>query len=165
LTFPNWLDHIANVKEKFPLIAQEHEDTNGYMNSYKVIERLNGHFKDDSIFVTDMGTALLSGFYGLNLQENQRLMTSTGLGEMGFGLPAAVGAAFGRPDRDIICLNADGGMMMNFIVSPGQDTALLDRNLQQFIAGYAHLYSYDYTMLAIIFEKEGKSEAAYDQYL
>ncbi len=113
LTFPNWLDHIVNVKEKFPLIAQEHEDTNGYMNSYKVIERLNGHFKDDSIFVTDMGTALLSGFYGLNLQENQRLMTSTGLGEMGFGLPAAVGAAFGRPDKDIICLNADGGMMMN----------------------------------------------------
>jgi len=113
LTFPNWLDHIANVKEKFPLIAQEHEDTNGYMNSYKVIERLNGHFKDDSVFVTDMGTALLSGFYGLDLQKNQRLMTSTGLGEMGFGLPAAVGAAFGRPDKDIICLNADGGMMMN----------------------------------------------------
>jgi len=113
LTFPNWLDHIANVKERFPLIAQEHEDTNGYMNSYKVIERLNGYFKDDSIFVTDMGTALLSGFYGLDLQENQRLMTSTGLGEMGFGLPAAVGAAFGRPDKDIICLNADGGMMMN----------------------------------------------------
>jgi acetolactate synthase-1/2/3 large subunit len=113
LTFPNWIDHIANVKEKFPLIAQEHEDTNGYMNSYKVIERLNGHFKDDSIFVTDMGTALLSGFYGLDLGENQRLMTSTGLGEMGFGLPAAVGAAFGRPDKDIVCLNADGGMMMN----------------------------------------------------
>ena len=113
LTFPNWLDHIANVKERFPLIAQEHEDTNGYMNSYKVIERLNGYFNDDSIFVTDMGTALLSGFYGLDLQENQRLMTSTGLGEMGFGLPAAVGAAFGRPDKDIICLNADGGMMMN----------------------------------------------------
>ena len=50
-----------------------------------------------------------------------------------------------------------GGMMMNFIVSPGQDTALLDRNLQQFIAGYAHLYSYDYQMLAIMFEKLGYS--------
>ena len=48
-----------------------------------------------------------------------------------------------------------GGFLMNFIVSPGQDTALIDRNLQQFIAGYAHLYSYDYQMLAIIFEKLG----------
>lgn len=48
-----------------------------------------------------------------------------------------------------------GGMMMNFIVSPGQDTALLDRNLQKFIAGYAHLYSYDYSMLAIMMNKLG----------
>jgi hypothetical protein len=48
-----------------------------------------------------------------------------------------------------------GGMMMNFIVSPGQDTALFDRNLKQFIAGYAHLYSYDYSMLSMMFEKLG----------
>jgi len=48
-----------------------------------------------------------------------------------------------------------GGMFMNFIVSPGQDTALLDRNLSEFIAGYAHLYSYDYTMLKILLERTG----------
>ena len=48
-----------------------------------------------------------------------------------------------------------GGMLMNFIVSPGQDTALLDRNLKEFIAGYAHLYSYDYDMLAIMLDKLG----------
>lgn len=50
-----------------------------------------------------------------------------------------------------------GGMMMNFIVSPGQDTALLDRNLSTFIAGYAHLYSYDYSMLEIMLHKLGFS--------
>lgn len=111
--YSNWLEHIRKVKAKFPLIASEHEDTNGYMNSYRVIDRLNNYFKDDSITVTDMGTALLSGFYGLSLKENQKLMTSTGLGEMGFGLPAAVGAAIGNPDKEVICLNADGGMMMN----------------------------------------------------
>ena len=48
-----------------------------------------------------------------------------------------------------------GGMMMNFIVSPGQDTALLDRGLSEFIAGYAHLYSYDYEMLSIMLKKLG----------
>lgn len=111
--YSNWLDHIDKVKAKFPLIASEHEDTNGYMNSYRVIDKLNNYFKDDSITVTDMGTGLLSGFYGLNLKEQQKLMTSTGLGEMGFGLPAAVGAAIGNPDKEVICLNADGGMMMN----------------------------------------------------
>lgn len=48
-----------------------------------------------------------------------------------------------------------GGMLMNFIVSPGQDTALLNRNLDTFISGYAHLYSYDYNMLSIILKKNG----------
>jgi len=50
-----------------------------------------------------------------------------------------------------------GGMMMNFIVSPGQDTTFLDRNLQTFIAGYAHLYSYDYLMLDVMLRQLGYS--------
>jgi len=48
-----------------------------------------------------------------------------------------------------------GGMFMNFIVSPGQDTVLLNRDLNKFVAGYAHLYSYDYDMLAIMLERLG----------
>jgi len=48
-----------------------------------------------------------------------------------------------------------GGMFMNFIVSPGQDTALYDRGLNEFIAGYAHLYSYDFDMLRILLERTG----------
>ena len=48
-----------------------------------------------------------------------------------------------------------GGMFMNFIVSPGQDTALLSRDLSTFVAGYAHLYSYDYEMLAKILQNLG----------
>ena len=48
-----------------------------------------------------------------------------------------------------------GGMLMNFIVSPGQDTALYDRGLSEFVAGYAHLYSYDYMMLKILLERTG----------
>jgi len=48
-----------------------------------------------------------------------------------------------------------GGMFMNFIVSPGQDTALLSRDLGTFIAGYAHLYSYDYYMLSTMLNSLG----------
>ena len=58
-----------------------------------------------------MGTALLSGFYGFNLKPNQTMFTSLGLGEMGYGLAAAVGAGMG--DKPVMCLNCDGGMMMN----------------------------------------------------
>ena len=50
-----------------------------------------------------------------------------------------------------------GGMLMNFIVSPGQDTVLYNRNLDKFIAGYAHLYCYDFTMLEILLENTGFS--------
>jgi hypothetical protein len=48
-----------------------------------------------------------------------------------------------------------GGMFMNFIVSPGQDTALYDRGLNEFIAGYAHLYSYDFLMLKTLLSMAG----------
>jgi SAM-dependent methyltransferase len=48
-----------------------------------------------------------------------------------------------------------GGMLMNFIVSPGQDTILIDRNVSEFISGYAHLYSYDFNMLQIMLGKLG----------
>ena len=48
-----------------------------------------------------------------------------------------------------------GGMLMNFIVSPGQDTALYDRGLSEFVAGYAHLYCYDFTMLKILLVRTG----------
>jgi hypothetical protein len=48
-----------------------------------------------------------------------------------------------------------GGAFMNFIVSPGQDTVLLNRDLTTFIAGYAHVYGYDYQMLSTILQKIG----------
>ena len=48
-----------------------------------------------------------------------------------------------------------GGMLMNFIVSPGQDTILIDRNLKKFIAGYAHLYAYDFDMMKTLLKKCG----------
>jgi SAM-dependent methyltransferase len=48
-----------------------------------------------------------------------------------------------------------GGMLVNFIVSPGQDTVLVDRGIKNFIGGYAHLYSYDYQMLEIMLTKLG----------
>ena len=48
-----------------------------------------------------------------------------------------------------------GGTLMNFIVSPGQDNVLLDRNLNNFKGGYAHIYLYDFTMLSIILKKLG----------
>jgi acetolactate synthase-1/2/3 large subunit len=108
-----WLDRCGDYRKRYPWVGPEHADQNGYINSYPFMEKLNAHLKADQLVVTDMGTALLSGHQVLRMNGAQRLMTSTGLGEMGFGLPAAVGASFAREKAEVICLNCDGGMMMN----------------------------------------------------
>ena len=64
-----------------------------FINSYAFMHEIQTYLKDDEVIVTDMGTALLSGHQILELTGNQRMMTSTGLGEMGYGLPAAIGAS------------------------------------------------------------------------
>lgn len=65
---------------------------------------------------------------------------------------------FDRAKKEDPSIRSDlglGGMLMNFIVSPGQDTVLLNRTLDQFIAGYAHLYSYDFRMMEIMLAECG----------
>ncbi|MDR2406860.1 MAG: methyltransferase domain-containing protein [Bacteroidales bacterium] len=57
-----------------------------------------------------------------------------------------------------------GGSFMNFIVSPGQDTALFNRNLDNFISGYGHLYSYDFEMLKILLENSGFKNIEYKAF-
>lgn len=113
LAYKDWLQQCQINRKKFPWIGEEHADKEGFINSYRFMDKLISHFKKDQVVVTDMGTALLSGHQVLKFKEGQRLMTSTGLGEMGYGLPAAIGVSFARNNGEVLCLNCDGGMMMN----------------------------------------------------
>ena len=110
---PDWMTRCEAYREKYPWVGPEHIDEGGFINSYTFMEKLNAHLKPDQVIVTDMGTALLSGHQVLRVGEGQRLMTSTGLGEMGYGLPGAIGASFARDRGEVLCLNCDGGIMMN----------------------------------------------------
>lgn len=109
----DWVKWCTMVRARFPTIGPEHADCNGFINSYRFMQRLTRHLKPDQVIVTDMGTALLSGHQALSIHPPQRLITSQGLGEMGFGLPGAIGASFARDRGEVLCLNCDGGMMMN----------------------------------------------------
>jgi acetolactate synthase-1/2/3 large subunit len=109
LNINEWLDYCNKVKTEYPIVMPEHLMDS--KNSYVFIDKLSKLWPDNYTIVTDMGTALLSGFYGFNIKPNQKMFTSLGLGEMGYGLAAAVGAGFG--DKPVLCLNCDGGMMMN----------------------------------------------------
>ncbi len=109
-----WTDRCNQYRQQYPWVTDtDHPDEDGFMNSYRFMEKLNSHLKEDQIIVTDMGTALLSGHQVLRMRKGQRLMTSTGLGEMGYGLPGAIGASFATNKGEVMCLNCDGGMMLN----------------------------------------------------
>lgn len=112
-SYEPWLEYCRSMATKYPPVGPEHKDKDGFINSHSFIDRLSKIMKDDQVVVTDMGTALLSGHQVLSIKKGQRLMTSTGLGEMGYGLPAAIGASFARNRGEVLCLNCDGGMMMN----------------------------------------------------
>jgi len=109
----DWTKYCNNLKDKYPLVEENIHADNGYLNSYRFMDKMSDHLRDDHILVTDMGTALLSGHQTIKIKDNQNMFTSLGLGEMGYGLPGALGAALACPDRPVLCLNCDGGMMMN----------------------------------------------------
>ena len=108
----SWLEFFNNKRINYPCISKEH-DHNNYLNSYPFMDKLSDHLKDDHIIVTDMGTALLSGHQAIKIKNDQQMFTSLGLGEMGYGIAGAVGAAAACPNKDVLCLNCDGGIMMN----------------------------------------------------
>jgi acetolactate synthase-1/2/3 large subunit len=109
-----WISDIELIKSELPLIDQVGPPAaKGYVHSADVLAALPGMFNDDAVIVTDVGAPLLNGCYIFKPGEHQRFFTSQGLGEMGFGLPAAIGAYFVDPTRQIVCLNADGAMMLN----------------------------------------------------
>ena len=111
-TNEEWLNECKELSSQFPFIEQCHND-DIFPNSYKMIDKISDNLKEDQIIVTDMGTALLSGHQAIRLKKNNIMFSSYGLGEMGYGLPAAIGAAFSSPEKEVLCLNCDGGMMMN----------------------------------------------------
>jgi acetolactate synthase-1/2/3 large subunit len=88
----DWVNECRRIRTEFPIVEENHVD-GGFPNSYKMIDRMSEYMKPDQIIVTDMGTALLSGHQSITLKDGMTMFSSYGLGEMGYGLPAAFGAA------------------------------------------------------------------------
>ena len=110
--FKEWKNKCDYYRKEYPVINNDYKN-NIYVNSYSFVNKLTQKLSDNEIIVTDMGTGLLSGHQASDLKENQIMFTSQGLGEMGVGLPYVIGAAFAEPNKQITCLNCDGGIMMN----------------------------------------------------
>jgi acetolactate synthase-1/2/3 large subunit len=118
--FEDWRNKCWEWRARYPMSLQPapedtntNTNTNAGINSYWFVERLSDHLAADDIVVTDMGTSLTCTHATIRIKDGQRLVTSTGLGEMGFGLPGSIGAALGAPGRRIVLIAGEGSLMMN----------------------------------------------------
>ncbi len=84
----------------------------GYLTPKHILDGINKVF-DRSVIATDVGQNQLWATQFLELDGQRQLLTSGGLGTMGYGFPAALGAKIGNPDRDVIVISGGGGMQMN----------------------------------------------------
>ncbi|WP_413496104.1 acetolactate synthase large subunit [Morganella psychrotolerans] len=105
-----WNDHIAQIKHEFPLIKVNHEDP---LSHFGLIAAVADAVDNDAIITTDVGQHQMWVAQAYPLCRPRQWLTSGGLGTMGFGLPAAIGAALAEPSRKIICFTGDGSIMMN----------------------------------------------------
>lgn len=108
-----WIDKCIEWRHTYPWVEAAHEDKDGYINSYRFMEAINRLLKPDSCIVTDVGGYACSAQQVLRLSPPQRMMSSGGLGEMGCGIPAAIGASFARNKQEVICMVGDGSAMIN----------------------------------------------------
>ena len=105
-----WLREIAGWKEAFPF-AYDHPA--GTLPPQYVIEQVDRVSRGQALVVTDVGQHQMWSAQFITHRQPRHFLTSGGLGTMGFGLPAAIGAQFGCPEQRVVCIAGDGGIQMN----------------------------------------------------
>jgi len=99
-------------KEVDAVINDELNPTSEEMTMGEVIKQLNELTNGDAVIVTDVGQHQMVACRYAKLNKTRSNVTSGGLGTMGFALPAAIGAKFGAPERDVVAIIGDGGFQM-----------------------------------------------------
>lgn len=105
-----WLEQVQAWKEECPLV---YDQADGRLRAQYVLERLRHHTQGEAIVVTDVGQHQMWAAQYFQFLHARTHITSGGLGTMGFCFPAAMGAAFGMPDKTVVSISGDGGFIMN----------------------------------------------------
>jgi acetolactate synthase-1/2/3 large subunit len=112
--YPQWLQKFKDMmkEEEDICITPELNPTTEQLTMGEVIKTLNELTGGDAIIVTDVGQHQMVACRYAHFQQTRSNITSGGLGTMGFGLPAAIGAKFGAQDRTVVAIIGDGGFQM-----------------------------------------------------
>ena len=105
-----WRSTVADLQNEFPGAIPEAGDP---LSHYGLINAVAASVDDNAIVTTDVGQHQMWTAQAYPLNHPRQWLTSGGLGTMGFGLPAAIGAALANPDKKVLCFSGDGSLMMN----------------------------------------------------
>jgi len=111
LDIDEWVRDIMKTKEEYPINMNSYKDRDT-LTPESIIKAINNMY-DNLIITTDVGQNQLWTTQYIDIDANKKLLTSGGLGTMGYGFPAAIGAKLGNMDKDVICISGDGGVQMN----------------------------------------------------
>jgi acetolactate synthase-1/2/3 large subunit len=106
-----WWQRIREWQERWPLRYEDSEGTE--IKPQRVVEALYEATGGDAIVSTDIGQHQMWAAQYFHFDRPRRWIQSGGLGTMGFGLPAALGAKVGCPDQQVVCIAGDGSIQMN----------------------------------------------------
>ena len=102
-----------DAQEEFEkVIKHELQPESGYLKMGEVIRKVSEATNNDAVLVTDVGQNQMMGVRYFKYNHTRSVVTSGVLGTMGFGLPAAIGAKFGAPERTVCFFTGDGGLQM-----------------------------------------------------
>ncbi|MDD4765285.1 MAG: biosynthetic-type acetolactate synthase large subunit [Atribacterota bacterium] len=105
-----WLNEIREIKQGIGLNT---DDNDSNLRPKYIIKCINEFFKGEAIIVTDVGQHQMWAANYCQFIHPRTFISSGGLGTMGFGLPAAIGAKIGNPKKPVICISGDGSFQMN----------------------------------------------------
>lgn len=112
--YEEWAKICLEWKNKYPVCLKEYYDDSNGINMYVFVEELSKAMKDDSVLVTDAGSAVYVPAQGLKTRSaSQRYITSGAQAEMGFTLPAAIGVCMARNAGQTLGITGDGSLQMN----------------------------------------------------
>ena len=108
----NWYELIKSYKRKYPSYLEPVNENISIVPNF-FMKYLSSVVADDAIICLDVGQHQMWAAQSFEINKNQRMVISGGMGSMGFALPAAVGASFAAPDKQVIVIVGDGGFQMN----------------------------------------------------
>jgi acetolactate synthase-1/2/3 large subunit len=112
--YSNWLAHCKKTYLKYPVCLSDYYKKSKFVDNYVFINELSKHLKENSIIIPgSSGACSEVTFQSIKINKGTRIFNSQGLGSMGFAIPASIGGCLASGNKEIICIDGDGGFFMN----------------------------------------------------